>query len=331
MSEPRRDEQPRRHGENEADREKIVGGQRPQQPIRSYAFYERQEKELSEAKREIAQLKQELLELHGDEDDVFARKRKKPSESEEGGKVARLSTEIWTMIAAKLNKNDVTAFALTSKQHREAQQQAGRKLVTRPCCIGMFEKCEYFTRDWCVWWSRRFNMTETRDECMNRVIMVAAYHGYLDVLKTYWSDVPEDKMALLMDARTCIWVARGGHLETLQWLRSQGCPWDKYMCSVAAAYGHLKCLQWARENGCPWIANHMCDEAANHGHLAVLEWVREQGCPWDEATTLYAARNGHLKCLRWLISQGCPWNREACRSRGSRNIQQWMRKQENLE
>ena len=99
-------------------------------------------------------------------------------------------------------------------------------------------------------------MTETRDECMNRVIMVAAYHGYFDVLKTYWSDVPEDKMPLLMDARTCIWVARGGHLETLQWLRSQGCPWDKYMCSVAAAYGHLKCLQWARENGYPWIANH---------------------------------------------------------------------------
>ena len=86
MSEPRRDEQPRRHGENEADREKIVGGQRPQQPIRSYAFYERQEKELSEAKREIAQLKQELRELHGDEDDVFARKRKNRARARREGR-----------------------------------------------------------------------------------------------------------------------------------------------------------------------------------------------------------------------------------------------------
>ena len=237
------------------------------------------------------------------------------------------------MVAAKLDANDVLAFALTSKQHREAQQRAGMKLVTRPFYRkeSGTHRCEYFSRDWCASWSRHFNMTETKEKCMNRVIQVASDNGYLDVLETYWSDIPKDKIPLVMDKWTCALAASGGHLETLQWLRSQGCPWDKYMCSVAAAYGHLKCLQWARENGCPWIANHMCDEAANHGHLAVLEWVREQGCPWDEATTLYAARNGHLKCLRWLISQGCPWNREACRSRGSRNIQQWMRKQENLE
>jgi len=335
---------------------------RPKNPIRSYPFYGRQEEELSEDKREIERLKQELAkyrELHGDEDDVFARKRKRPSESEEGGKVARLPTEVWTMIAAKLRDQDVLAFALTSKQHREAQQQAGRKLVTRPCYEDddAYDVCEYFSRDWCAWWSRRFNMTETRDKCMNRVIMVAAAEGYLDVLKTYWSDLPKDKIPLLMDKLTCMWAASFGHLETLQWLRSQGCAWNSYTCSAAAERGHLKCLQWARsegcpwtaltclwaarygqleclqwarENGCPWDPNVMCDETASNGKLAVLKWLREQGCPWGETTTLKAAKSGHLKCFRWLIYQGCPWNREACCTLGKANIQQWMREQENL-
>ena len=320
-----------------------------------------QKEKLGEAEREIAQLKQELRELHGVMDDVAGgKKRKRASESEEGGKVARLPTEVWTIIAAKIDEKDVLAIALTSKQHREAQQQAGRKLVTRPCYQkreGGSHTVKYFSRDWCAWWSRRFNMTETMPECMNRVIRIAASFGYLDVLKTYWSDIPEDKMPLLMNAKTCARAALGGHLETLQWLRSQGCPWNVDTCAWAAAHGHLKCLQWARsegcpwsafttrgaarrghleclqwarENGCPWDANRMCNVAAKHDQLAVLKWVREQGCPWGETATLYAARNGHLNCFRWLIYQGCPWNRESCRSRGSRNIQQWMREQENL-
>ena len=318
----------------------------------------RQKEKLGEAEREIEQLRQDLAkyrELHGDEDDVA----KKSSESEEGGKVTSLPTEVWTMIAAKIDEKDVTAFALTSKQHREAQQQAGRKLVTRP----YYRKkagnqiVEYFSRDWCAWWSRRFNMTETAPECMNRVIMVAVRYGYFDVLKTYWRNIPKDKIHLLMDKWTCAWAARGGHFYTMMWLRRQGCAWDEltcgwaawnghlkclqwaraclcpwsaYTCDLAARNGHLKCLQWARENGCPWDANHMCDDAAVYGHLTVLKWVREQGCPWGETTTLKAAKCGHLKCFRWLIYSGCPWNREACRS-SSWRISQWMQEQENLE
>ena len=320
---------------------------------------QRQKEKFSEAEREIEQLKRELAklrELRGGEDDVTGRKRKKSSESEEGGTVARLPTEVWTMVAAKLKDKDVLAFALTSKQLREAQQQAGRKLVTRPYYRTKdgSHLCEYFSRDWCAWWSRRFNMTETKEKCVNRVIRVAAAEGYLDVLKKYWSDLPKDKIPLLMDKWTCAKAAGRGHLETLQWLRSQGCPWDGYTCQWAAQTGHLKCLQWAqsdgcpwntwtcqkaarygqleclqwaRQNGCPWNANVMCNTAAAHGHLAVLKWVREQGCPWSATTTLNAAMNGHLKCFRWLIFHGCPWNRSECRSAGKPNIQQWIREQ----
>ena len=99
---------------------------------------------------------------------------------------------------------------------------------------------------------KRFNTIETEDEYMKSVIKVAVCHGYLDVLKTYWSDVPEDKIPLLMDAQTSEWAAMRGHLEVLKWLRSEGCPWDEGACLCAAAGGHLEVLKWLRSEGCPW-------------------------------------------------------------------------------
>jgi len=46
-------------------------------------------------------------------------------------------------------------------------------------------------------------------------------------------------------------AATGGQLEVLQWLRTNGCPWNADTCSVAATGGHLEVLQWLRANGCP--------------------------------------------------------------------------------
>ncbi len=63
-----------------------------------------------------------------------------------------------------------------------------------------------------------------------------------------------------MDRCLC---SRGGHLEMLQWLRSQGCPWDKRTCAHAAAGGgHLEVLQWLRSEGYPWDEMMTCSFAA---------------------------------------------------------------------
>ena len=78
----------------------------------------------------------------------------------------------------------------------------------------------------------------------------------------------------------------GGHLNVLQWLRSQDppCPWDKYACSGAAERGHLNVLQWLRSQSppCVWDED-ACSGAAKGGHLNVLQWLRSQDppCPWD--------------------------------------------------
>ena len=108
---------------------------------------------------------------------------------------------------------------------------------------------------------------------------------------------------------TCSRAAEEGHLEVLQWARSEGCPWDNRTCSEAAGGGRLAVLQWARSQGCPWDED-TCFYAASEGYLEVLQWARSQGCPWDEYTCSLAASRGHLEVLQWARSQGCPWDED---------------------
>ena len=111
---------------------------------------------------------------------------------------------------------------------------------------------------------------------------------------------------------TCAEAARGGHLEVLQWVRAQGCPWDEGTCCEASKGGHLEVLQWAREQGCPWDED-TCWGAFEGGHLEVLQWAQEQGCPWDwgrlvSACAWQKAVPTVLEVLQWARVHGCPEN-----------------------
>ena len=98
-------------------------------------------------------------------------------------------------------------------------------------------------------------------------------------------------------SKLCERAARGGHMNVLQWARSEGCPWNKSTCARAAKGGHLDVLQWLRVNGCPWNKK-TCELAAKSGHLHVLRWARINGCPWDEWVCANAAGGGHLDVLQ---------------------------------
>ena len=206
---------------------------------------------------------------------------------QEEDKQVTLPTEVWAIIAGKLDQNDVCSFALVSKQLREAQVLAGRKLVTRPVWkYGYGYSFDSFTEDWCAYWSRKFNVHQTHPEVVKRVLYVAAWKGYLQVFEKYWSQGPQEKLRKLWDEMTCCWAAQGGHLEVLKWLRVKGCPWGISTSTWAAQHGHLEMLQWmrAQDPPCPWDSD-VCYWAARNGHLEVLRWARSQGCPCDKDLT----------------------------------------------
>ena len=132
--------------------------------------------------------------------------------------------------------------------------------------------------------------------------------------------------------KICWAAARGGHLETLKWLRTNAYEWKSETCSSAAHGGHLEVLKWARANGCEWDGR-TCSSAARGGHLEVLKWARANGCEWDWRTCSSAAHGGHLEVLKWARANGCEWGLEnmflCCRRRppGGPEVAQgqWLR------
>lgn len=108
----------------------------------------------------------------------------------------------------------------------------------------------------------------------------------------------------LDDPWACICAAGNGHLDILQWLRENGCPWDDRTCIYAASGGHLEALRWAMENGCP-VNDWVCAAAAEKGHLDVLMWIYENGGAYR-----YPDRGVHPDCLEFWEDHAIPhWSR----------------------
>ena len=147
----------------------------------------------------------------------------------------------------------------------------------------------------------------------------AARGGHLEELQALRAD------GCPWDADTCSVAVEGGHLDMLHRARANGCPWEEDTCTFAAYFGHLEVLQWARANGCPWYSN-TCAYAAEDVHLEVLQWARANGCLWVQETCVWAAEGGHLEVLQWLRANGCPWNAgvlRGARANGHLELENW--------
>ncbi len=89
-------------------------------------------------------------------------------------------------------------------------------------------------------------------------------------------------------AETCA-NADGGHLEVLQWARSQECPWNEWTCQYAARGGHLEVLQWG-QSGHSLEYSDMYLECRGREARLSLEPVdmcpsciqKSQDCPWSD-------------------------------------------------
>ena len=132
----------------------------------------------------------------------------------------------------------------------------------------------------------------------------AALRRILAVGPEVW--VPSDRVFSVLDKESlCYDAAKKGHVEVLQWARSQGCPWNEWTCIRAIGGNQFEILKWAHARGCPWDIS-TCAVAASVGNLQILKWLKEHGCPWDENTTIMASKYGHFEILKWAYKNGCP-------------------------
>ena len=138
------------------------------------------------------------------------------------------------------------------------------------------------------------------------------------------------------DSVPCHLAVLHDNLSMLQWLRSEGCPWDERCMASAAGAGNLRLLQWmrAQKPPCPWGVS-VSAAAARQPDLCILQWLRGQRrpCPMDPACARHAARRGDLQMLQWLRLQGqpCSWNGSLyydAAASGSHDTLKWIHAQD---
>merc|ERR1711934_1043327 len=285
-------------------------------------------------------------------------------ELENARRLDKLPRELWEKILDELKGDDLFPLALSCRYFRQKQNELVERrtqngpgsekshLALKTNLHRMLFKNQPASADY-LRFARKEKASRgvgrKKAECIRRL---AAYHGHLPLLQELQAGLKKLDPALDMEA------ARGGHLETLQWLidqqggpdtvlnewifahackggnwetvmwlRSEDCAWTEEACEDAAEGGHWETVMWLRSEGCPWDEK-TCMYAAQGGHLEMLQWLRSEGCPWDVWACTGAARGGHLDVLKWLRSEGCPWDENTCNfaaEGGQMEVLKWLR------
>lgn len=138
-----------------------------------------------------------------------------------------------------------------------------------------------------------------------RVTENAAREGHLEVLR--WArenGCPCNKPA-------CHAAARAGRVDMLRLLREppKPCSWDSETIIQAIVGGHLETVQWLKEQGCKWNGASIVNTAAKEGQIHILQWLLDNGDGVTVDTACIAAEGGQLKVLELLKQVESQWMR----------------------
>lgn len=100
-------------------------------------------------------------------------------------------------------------------------------------------------------------------------------------------------------------AARGGHLETVQFLHQAGCKLSDQVCHNAAASNNYELVQWLVNNNCP-ISTRACEKAAKNNNLPMLQLLRQHGHTMSAQVCAYAIEHDNYVMLYWATRMGCP-------------------------
>ena len=151
----------------------------------------------------------------------------------------------------------------------------------------------------CFKWAYELGFMRNR-----HLYLMLAYKGNLDGLKRIHK---EDGASPQWDAWACAYAADQGHIQTLVWLRRNGCPIDKWALIRASANGHVRTVEWLLENEDKDLLDRAaCEWAAYYDHLDVLQLLRTYKCPWNGSVVIVARFKGHDRIVKWAQANGCP-------------------------
>lgn len=125
----------------------------------------------------------------------------------------------------------------------------------------------------------------------------AAAGGNLEMLKYLRS------MGCPWNTYTCDAAAEKGHIHIIKWARQQmpQCTWTEGTCRRASNH-QLETLKWLRANGCPWGVG-CAYTAASVGDLETLQWIYDQQGPIDYVFE-YALESENVEVIKWIYLHG---------------------------
>lgn len=132
----------------------------------------------------------------------------------------------------------------------------------------------------------------------NCFLEMTAYEGHLDVIKFFMAQgIPLDMEAVYS-------AARGGRLECLKFFAENGCVLNER--TFFYAVGHLDVMEYLLNEGCPWDETAIL-EAARSGDLECLKFLHRNGYPLQLKEIMRnACYSNNPKCLEYLLEIGAP-------------------------
>jgi hypothetical protein len=126
-------------------------------------------------------------------------------------------------------------------------------------------------------------------------------------------------------------AACGGHIAACDYLRSEGIPWTPSACEGAARHNHLDTVAWLREQGCPYNHYKTMLAAAEGGSVSILTYLQQHnvGAALEQAQLTRvlnaAGASSQLAAVQWLRAQGAEWpNILEFQLRGSQRCKEWQ-------
>jgi hypothetical protein len=115
-----------------------------------------------------------------------------------------------------------------------------RNMCVGAAAVGRLAVLQHLRSEGCDW-----------DE--DNIACYAASSGSVEVLE--WL---RQQQGIDVDAEAMTWAAGAGQTAMCQHLHSVGCGWNADACHEAVLCDQLDTLRWLRANGCPWDVSQVC-------------------------------------------------------------------------
>lgn len=112
-----------------------------------------------------------------------------------------------------------------------------------------------------------------------KTLYEAAIGNHLDVVK--W--ICEKGIPLYSDVT--VGFSRSGNIEALEWCKLRGLVFSAQACANVC---NMETLQWLRNNGCTCNLSYK-------GELEMIQWAIENGCPYNKEECIRMANRGEKK------------------------------------